>query len=156
MEFLRILNTKKIENLHLNQLNEIKFKPIWLNNEIEKFLKQIEDQAKLKESKFKKLVADGNNSFNKKDYSNAVLKFEEALKIKNDNIVSKQLANAKKNLELANAQNQLNKQYDDFIKTGDNSLSSSNYTAALDAYNKAKKLMPGNQIAYDKIKNIIS
>ena len=81
-------------------------------------------------------------------------KFEEALKIKNDNIVSKQLANAKKNLELANAQDQLNKQYDDFIKTGDNSLSSSNYIAALDAYNKAKELIPGNQIAYDKIKNI--
>ena len=84
----------------------------------------------------------------------AVFKFEEALKIKNDNIVSKQLANAKKNLELANAQDQLKKQYDDFIKTGDNSLSSSNYIAALDAYNKAKELIPGNQIAYDKIKNI--
>ena len=123
-------------------------------NEIEKYLKQVEDQAKLKESKFKKLVADGNNSFSKKDYSNAVTKFEEALKIKSDNIVSKQLANAKKNLELANAQDQLQKQYDDFIKTGDNSLSSSNYTAALNAYNKAKELIPGNQIAYDKIKNI--
>ena len=123
-------------------------------NEIEKYLKQLEDQVKLKESKFKKLVADGNNSFNKKDYSNAVIKFEEALKIKSDNIVSKQLANAKKNLELANAQDQLQKQYDDFIKTGDNSLSSSNYTAALNAYNKAKELIPGNQIAYDKIKNI--
>ena len=57
-------------------------------------------------------------------------------------------------MELANAQDQLQKQYDDFIKTGDNSLSSSNYTAALNAYNKAKELIPGNQIAYDKIKNI--
>ena len=123
-------------------------------NEIDKYLKQVEDQAKLKESKFKKLVADGNNSFSKKDYSNAVMKFEEALKIKSDNLVSKQLANAQKNLELANAQNQKQKEYDDFIKTGDNSLSSSNYTSALDAYNKAKQLIPGNQIAYDKIKNI--
>ena len=57
-------------------------------------------------------------------------------------------------MELANAQDQLQKKYDDFIKTGDNSLSSSNYTAALNAYNKAKELIPGNQIAYDKIKNI--
>ena len=62
-------------------------------NEIEKFLKQIEDQEDIKISR--------------------------SFKIKNDNIVSKQLANAKE-FELANAQNQINK----YIKTGDNSLSS--------------------------------
>ena len=121
-------------------------------SEIEKYLKQLEEQAKLKESKFKKLVADGNNSFNKKDYSSAVIKFEEALKIKSDNIVVKQLANAKKNLELANAQDQQQKKYDEFIKAGDNSLSSSDYTAALNTYKKAKELIPGNQKAYEKIK----
>ena len=75
--------------------------------EIDKFFEQIENQAKQKELKFNNLVTDGNKLFSKKEYANAILKYEEALKIKSDNVVSSQLANAKKNLELVAEQKDL-------------------------------------------------
>ena len=79
-------------------------------SEIDKFFKQIENEAKQKETKFNDLVSDGNKSFTKSDYATAIRKYEEALKIKSDNIVTSKLETAKKNLELANAQKEQQKQ----------------------------------------------
>ena len=122
--------------------------------EIDKFFEQIENQAKQKELKFNNLVTDGNKLFSKSEYANAILKYEEALKIKSDNVVSSQLANAKKNLELAAEQKELQNKYDEFISTGDKSVSGSDFKTALENFNKAKELIPGNKIAYSKIKEV--
>ena len=123
-------------------------------SEIDKFFKQIENEAKQKEIKFNDLVSNGNKSFSKNDFATAINKYEEALKIKSDNIVSSQLETAKKNLDLANAQKEQEKQYDSFISSGDQSLKTSDFQSALEQYNKAKELIPANQTAYDKIKNL--
>ena len=122
--------------------------------EIDKFFEQIENQAKQKELKFNNLVTDGNKLFSKKEYANAILKYEEALKIKSDNVVSSQLANAKKNLELVAEQKDLQNKYDEFISSGDKSVSGSDFKTALENFNKAKELIPGNKIAYIKIKEV--
>ena len=123
-------------------------------SEIDKFFKQIENEAKQKETKFNDLVSDGNKSFTKSDYATAIRKYEEALKIKSDNIVTNKLETAKKNLELANAQKEQQKQYDALISSGDQSLSTLDFQSALENYNKAKDLIPGDKTAYDKIKNL--
>ena len=123
-------------------------------NEIDRHFKAIEEQAKLKEVQFNKFLSEGDNALNKEDYSLAVLKYEEALKIHKDDLIESKIEKAKKNLELLSQENELNKQYNDLIAKGDNALSSSNNTLALDNYNKAKELNPGNQTAYDKIKEV--
>ena len=123
-------------------------------NEIDRHFKAIEEQAKLKESQFNKFLSEGDNALNKEDYSLAILKYEEALKIHKDDLVENKIEKAKKNLELISQEKELNKQYNDLIAKGDNALSSGNNTLALDSYNKAKELNPGNQIAYDKIKQV--
>ena len=123
-------------------------------NEIDRHFKAIEEQAKLKESQFNKFLSEGDNALNKEDYSLAILKYEEALKIHKDDLVENKIEKAKKNLELISQEKELNKQYNDLIAKGDNALSSGNNTLALDNYNKAKELNPGNQIAYDKIKEV--
>ena len=50
-------------------------------NEIERYLKQIEDQARQKEAQYKKMVTEGNNAYNSNVYELAILKYEQALKI---------------------------------------------------------------------------
>ena len=69
-------------------------------------------------------------------------------------MVENKIKKAKKNLELINQEKELNKQYNDLIAKGDNALSSGNNTLALENFKKAKELNPGNQIAYDKIKQV--
>ena len=123
-------------------------------NEIDRHFKAIEEQAKLKESQFNKFLSEGDNALNKEDYSLAILKYEEALKIHNDDMVQNKIEKAKKNLELLSQEKELNKQYNDLIAKGDNALSSGNNTLALESYNKAIELNPGNQIGYDKIKEV--
>ena len=109
---------------------------------------------KLKESQFNKFLSEGDNALNKENYSLAILKYEEALKIHKDDLIENKIEKAKKNLDLISQEKELNKQYTDLISKGDNALSSGNNTLALDNYNKAKELNPGNQIAYDKIKEV--
>ena len=123
-------------------------------NEIDRHFKAIEEQANLKESQFNKFLFEGDNALNKEDYSLAILKYEEALKIHKDDLVKNKIEKAKKNLELISQEKELNKQYNDLIAKGDNALSTGNNTLALDNYKKAKELNPGNQIAYDKIKQV--
>ena len=123
-------------------------------NEIDRHFKTIEEQAKLKESQFNKFISEGDNALNKEDYSLAILKYQEALKIHKNDLVENKIEKARKNLELISQEKELNKQYNDLIAKGNNALSSGNNTLALENYNKAKELNPGNQIAYDKIKEV--
>jgi tetratricopeptide (TPR) repeat protein len=122
--------------------------------EIERYLKQIEDQARQKEAQFKKMVAEGNNAYNKKDYELAILKYEEALKIKDDDVVVDKIEDARKNLLLAESQKELQVEYDAFIKKGDTELGANNFDGATDFYTQAKSLLPGNQLAYDKLREV--
>jgi tetratricopeptide (TPR) repeat protein len=122
--------------------------------EIERYLKQIEDQARQKEAQFKKMVAEGNNAYNKKDYELAILKYEEALKIKDDDVVVDKIEDARKNLLLAESQKELQVEYDALIKKGDTELGANNFDAATDFYTQAKSLLPGNQLAYDKLREV--
>ncbi len=122
--------------------------------EIERYLKQIENQARQKEAQFKKMVTEGNNAYNRNDYELAILKYEEALKLKDEEIIVKKIEDAKKNLLLAESQKELQIEYDALIKKGDVDLGNNNFDAAKDFYNQAKNLLPGNQLAYEKLREV--
>ena len=123
-------------------------------NEIDRYLKQLEQAARQKEAQFKKMVNEGNAAYNKEDYELAILKYEEAISIKSDETISAKIASAKKNLELKQSQKEQQNKYDALINKGNDALSSNNFDGATDFYTQAKNLLPGNQIAYDKLREV--
>ena len=122
-------------------------------NEIERYLKQIAQKARQQEELFKKMVAEGNLAYNKEQYEMAILKYKEALKIKDDESVDQKILDAQKNLALQAGQKEKKQQYDALIQKGDNLLTSNSFDNAILSYNEAKDLLPGIQIAYDKIRD---
>ena len=123
-------------------------------SEIDRYLKQLEQAARQKEAQFKKMVNEGNAAYNKEDYELAILKYEEAISIKADETISAKIASAKKNLALKQSQKEQQNQYDALINKGNDALSSNNFDGATDFYTQAKDLLPGNQIAYDKLREV--
>ena len=123
-------------------------------NEIDRYLKQIEQAARQKEAQFKKMVNEGNAAYNKEDYNLAIIKYEEAISIKADETISAKIVSAKKNLALKQSQKEQQNQYDALINKGNDALSSNNFDGATDFYTQAKNLLPGNQIAYDKLREV--
>ena len=123
-------------------------------NEIDRYLKQIEQAARQKEAQFKKMVNEGNAAYNKEDYNLAIIKYEEAISIKADETISAKIVSAKKNLALKQSQKEQQHQYDALINKGNDALSSNNFDGATDFYTQAKNLLPGNQIAYDKLREV--
>ena len=123
-------------------------------NEIDRYLKQLEQAAREKEAQFKKMINEGNSAYNKEDYELAIIKYEEAISIKSDETISAKIASAKKNLALKQSQKDQQNQYDALISKGNDALSSNNLDGATDFYTQAKNLLPGNQIAYDKLREV--
>ena len=123
-------------------------------NEIDRYLKQIEQQARQKEAQFKKMLNEGNMAYNKEDYELAILKYEEALSIKEDETIAKKIESARKNLLLKKSQKEQQDQYDALIQKGNDALSANNFDGATGFYTQAKDLLPGNQIAYDKLREV--
>ena len=123
-------------------------------NEIDRYLKQIEQQARQKEAQFKKMLNEGNIAYNKEDYELAILKYEEALSIKEDETITKKIESARKNLLLKKSQKEQQDQYDALIQKGNDALSANNFDGATGFYTQAKDLLPGNQIAYDKLREV--
>ena len=123
-------------------------------NEIDRYLKQLEQAAREKEAQFKKMINEGNSAYNKEDYEMAIIKYEEAISIKSDETISAKIASAKKNLALKQSQKDQQNQYDALISKGNDALSSNNLDGATDFYTQAKNLLPGNQIAYDKLREV--
>ena len=122
-------------------------------NEIERYLKQVAQKARQQEELFKKMVAEGNLAYNKEQYEIAILKYKEALKIKDDDSIDQKILDAQKNLALQAGQKEKKQQYDALIQKGDNFLSSNSFDNAISSYNEAKDLLPGVQLAYDKIRD---
>ncbi|GIR57564.1 MAG: hypothetical protein CM15mP65_01450 [Crocinitomicaceae bacterium] len=71
-------------------------------NEIDRYLKQIEQAARQKEAQFKKMVNEGNAAYNKEDYNLAIIKYEEAISIKADETISAKIVSAKRIWRLNN------------------------------------------------------
>ncbi len=120
-------------------------------NEIESFLKQVTDKQRQQEDLFRKMVSQGNSEFSKRNYSIAIIKYKEALKIKDDASVKQKIKDAENNLALQEEEKKKNAEFDLLIQKGDNLLSSNKFDEAISIYEQAKALKPGDQIPYVKI-----
>ena len=60
----------------------------------------------------------------------------------------------RKNLLLKKSQKEQQGQYDALIQKGNDALSANNFDGATGFYTQAKDLLPGNQIAYDKLREV--
>ena len=120
-------------------------------NEIEKFLKQVANKQRQQEDLFRKMVAQGNSEFTNKNYSVAIIKYKEALKIKEDANVQQKIKDAEKNLALQEEEKKKNAEFELLIQKGDNLLSSNKFDEAIAVYEQSKSLKPGDQVPYVKI-----
>ena len=120
-------------------------------NEIEKYLKQVANKQRQQEDLFRKLVTQGNTEFSNKNYSVAILKYKEALKIKEDAAIQQKIKDAEKNLALQEEEKKKNAEFELMIQKGDNLLSSNKFDEAIAVYEQSKSLKPGDQTPYVKI-----
>jgi len=118
------------------------------------------------EEDYKKLIAQGDNSFSGKNYKGAKLKYQKALSLKSSELYPRdQLVEIERILnELAakesaitlknNAQKQKEEAYASLIQKGDNQFSSKQFRSALSNYKQAIEIKPSEIYPKEKIKEI--
>jgi tetratricopeptide (TPR) repeat protein len=121
--------------------------------EIENYIKQVANKARQKEEMFKKMVSEGNSAFSKANYSIAILKYKEALKIKSDETVVQKIKDAQAKMEQLDEDKEKNIEFQALIQKGDNLVLSEKFDDAIAVYNQAKELKPADQLPYEKIED---
>jgi len=118
------------------------------------------------EENYKKLITQGDAAFSSKNYKGAKPKYTEALSLKSSEAYPRnQLAEIERLLaEIAakeseitlknNAQKQKAQAYADYVKKGDDQLSSKQYRGAISNYSQALDIMPNESYPKEKIKEI--
>jgi tetratricopeptide (TPR) repeat protein len=127
------------------------------NKKIEELSKKEEDEKKnIEQNKlFDDLVAQGDAAVSKNNFSDAITKFSDALKIKpEDAPVKKKLEDAdKKSKELANAK-EIGEKYDASIKDADKLFSTQKYAESIERYKEALALKSEEKYPKDRIEEI--
>ncbi len=112
----------------------------------DKFFKDLEEKANADEENFNKLVSEGDKATQSGNFSMALTKYEEALKLKEgDPGVTGKVTETKKQIEIK-------KNFDKAVSDGDGMLSAKNYDQAIAKYEAAKALMPSDKNIDAKIK----
>lgn len=120
--------------------------------EIDRYLQQVAEQARKEEELFKKLVREADISNSRGEYSLAIVKYKEALKIKDDENIKAKIVAAEKGIAGLEADKEKTAEFNKLIQAGNNFLVSNKFDEAIIEYEKAKALKPGEQISYDKIR----
>jgi len=120
--------------------------------EIDRYLQQVAEKVRKEEELFKKIVREADISKSKGEYSVAIAKYKEALKIKDDESIKAKIVAAEKSIEGLEAEKEKTAEFNKLIQDGDNLLLSNKFDEAIKEYEKAKALKPGEQISYDKIR----
>jgi tetratricopeptide (TPR) repeat protein len=119
-------------------------------NEPKEMIKQINqilgDQA-AKEEEFNKLVQEGDVAKQSELYDDAIDKYNKALDIKNDATVQAKIAEVKKlkqtKIDAEKKANELEANYKSAIDAADKAFDNENWEVAIENYNKALELKPG-------------
>ena len=120
--------------------------------EIDKFIAALANADNEHEQKFLQLVKAGDNATSSEQYVNAIAKYKEALKIKEDKNVTAKIADAENKLKDLEAQNKLNEEFNKAIKKGDQLLASNDFDASILEYKNAKAIKPDDSLPDEKIK----
>lgn len=121
---------------------------------INDILKQQADQ----EEEFNKLVDQGDVAVGSELYTDAILKYEEALKIKTDPLIQTKIDNAKKlrddKTAAANAEKDKEEKYSAAIESANKLFDSESWQDAITKYNEALSIKPGEAHPTNRIKEI--
>ena len=120
--------------------------------EIERYLQQVAEKVRKEEELFKKFVREADISNSKGEYSVAIVKYKEALKIKEDESIKAKIVAAEKGIAGLEADKEKTAEFNKLIQAGNNFLVSNKFDEAISEYEKAKALKPGEQVPYDKIR----
>lgn len=112
-------------------------------DEILKKLKADEDAAKKLEADYKKLIEEGDASFNSENWQSAIDKYEAALKLKaGESHPTSQIAAAKKKLEEDAANKAQNEKYDKLMADASSLKDGKKYEEAIAKYKEALAVKP--------------
>ena len=120
--------------------------------EIDKFIAALANADNEHEQKFMQLVKAGDNAISSKQYVNAIAKYKEALKIKEDKSVTAKIADAENKLIEFEEQKVLNEEFNRAIKKGDQLLASNDFDGSVVEYKNAKAIKPDDSLPDEKIK----
>ncbi|TXC81663.1 hypothetical protein [Luteibaculum oceani] len=117
-------------------------------NSLNRKLEDLKKQKELEEN-YKKLVAEGDQLFQGEKFTEAIAKYEGALKLKpQESYPANQINAAQAALSKLEEQRKIQEQYDNLIASADNSFNNKKYEDAIGLYTEALKLK--SQEAYPK------
>jgi epidermal growth factor receptor substrate 15 len=123
---------------------------------IVKSQKQANLADKQKEEQYKALIASGDALRDQKKYAEAVTKYQEALKIKDEQYAKDQINNANKLIEAAKAQAEIDAKYKSIITSADMYFNQKSFAPAKDKYQEALGIKPNDEYAKKRIAEIDS
>ncbi len=120
--------------------------------ELDKDATDAEKAVAENEAKFNQFVKDGEAAMGKQNFQDAVLNFKAALEIKpNDLIVKGKLGDAETKYNALQAKNKLDADYSAALDAGDGFIRTEEFQKAIDSYNAALALKPGEKYPTDQI-----
>jgi tetratricopeptide (TPR) repeat protein len=123
-----------------------------LNAKMTKIRSEIADQ-KQKAQESQKSVASGDAYFNAKDYLNAKASYQMAIDLNPDDPAARE--KLRKTMELLRSQKASNILYDVAVASADKLFQAKDYTKAMQEYENASKILPGESYPKNKINEII-
>ena len=112
-------------------------------------------EADALEAKYQGFITSGDKALGKEDYPEAIARYQDALGVKSgDAIAQAKLDEAKAAQKSKQQASEINDQYADWIKRGDDKLSEKALQDARDAYREALDLKSGEKYPQDQIKLI--
>jgi epidermal growth factor receptor substrate 15 len=116
---------------------------------------QTEDlAAKQKEEAYQKIINEANDLTKQKKYAEAIIKYQEALKIKDEQYVRDQIKDLNGFIDKAKKEEELEANYKKAIAAGDNLVSQNKFSDAKTQYQEALKFKKNDPIATQKIADL--
>lgn len=134
-----------------------------MKTRIDELLAEAEKKKKEKDAEYNALIKEADNLFKNEEYEQALSKYEAALKIpgkQTESHPNNRLIEIEKILqEIAEKEleeKQGNQAYQNLLDAADNLASNKEFDKALDKYEEALKLKPGEQYPLDKIDEVLA
>lgn len=125
-----------------------------INNELER-VENMGAEMAAKQAEFDELIADGDDKMADEKFEKAISSFEEALGIFPDNeMANTKLVAAREALEAQKRAENLEEEYNRLLDEGEENKSAGNLEDALDNFEAASELKPGEQLPKDKIAEV--
>src|SRR5665648_887016 len=114
-------------------------------------LKNLGNEAKI-QAEYDRFIALGDANVNSLKYNDAIQFYKGALKVKpNDPVAVSKIANAEKQLALANEKAKNDTEFNRLIAAGDANINLSKYADAISSFRQALEIRPGDSIALSRL-----